>query len=56
MTTELRTNKPHINIVTRSGAVTGNDKAYGKKEIEATWVRKTTEKALSFDVYGGKEN
>ena len=50
MTAEPRTDEPHINIVTGSGVVVGNDKANGKKEFEATWVRKTTEKLLVFDI------
>jgi len=50
MPAEPRNNKPHINIVTRSGVVTGDDKADGKKEVEATSVRKTTEKFPMFDI------
>ena len=50
MTTKPRTGEPHINIVTRSGAMTRNDKANGKKEVEATWVRNTTEKSPVFDI------
>ena len=50
MTTEPRNNETHINIVTRSGVVTGNDKTDGKKDVEVTWVRKTIEKSPVFDI------
>lgn len=51
MTTEPRTDEPRIDIVTRNVAATGNDKADGKKVVEDTWVRKTTEKAPMFDIH-----
>lgn len=40
MTTEPREDEQHINIVTRSGVATGDDK--GKKIVEEIWLRKTT--------------
>jgi len=54
MIVEPREDQPRISIVTRSKVVTGNDKANWKKQAEATWVRKTTEKSFSFDIL--KEN
>lgn len=54
MTVELRTDEPCTNIVTRSGPAIGNDKEYGKKVVEHTWVRKTTNKALMFDIHKEK--
>lgn len=48
MTVEPRGGQKRIHIVTRSGAAIGNDKANGKKEVEATWVRKATGKYFSF--------
>jgi len=51
MTTELRTDEPHINIGTRNGAATGNDKLDGKKVFEDTWGRKTTDKAPMFNIH-----
>lgn len=54
MTAFPREDQLHIDIITRSGAVTGTDKGNGKKEAKATWVRKTTEKYLTFDIL--KEN
>ena len=51
MTTKPRTNEPHVNIVTRSGATTRKDKEDGKKETEATWVRNTIEKVPMFDIH-----
>ena len=50
MTTEHKEDQPHIDVVTRSETTTGNDKDNGKKEVEATWVRKTTKKAPTFDM------
>jgi len=35
--------------------MTGNDKVDGKKEVEATWIRKTTAKAHVFDILKEKE-
>lgn len=54
MTAEPRTDEPRINILTRSGVVTRDDKANGKKEVEATWVRKTTEKVNVFNIQSEK--
>jgi len=48
MTVEPREDEPRINIITRSGAVMGDDK--GKKKVEETWVRKTAEKAPGFSI------
>lgn len=45
--------EPHVNIVTRSGFVTGDDK--GKKKVEETWITKTTEKAPRFNIQKQKE-
>lgn len=47
--------QPCIDIVTRSGATTRDDKANGEKEAKPTWVRKTTEKALAFDILKEKK-
>ena len=48
MTTEPREDQPRIDIVIRIRAGTRNDKANGKKKVEATWVRKTTDKSPEF--------
>lgn len=53
MTVEPREYEPHINIVTKSGATSRDDK--GKKKVEETWVRKTTEKAPGFSIQKEKE-
>lgn len=50
-----REDQPCIGIVTRSRTATGNDKAEGKKEVEATWIRKTIEKSLAFDIVKEKK-
>lgn len=55
MTVEPREDQPCIDIVTRSGNVTENDKAEGKKEVEATWIRKTTENSPTFDILKEKK-
>lgn len=55
MTMEPRINEPHINFVTRSGVVTRDDKENGRKEVKATWVRKTNEKVFVFDIQKEKE-
>lgn len=52
---ELRIDEPHMNIVTRSGVVTGNDKADGNKVVEDTWVRNNKKKALMFDLHKEKK-
>lgn len=44
MIAKPREDQPRIDIVTRIRTVTGNDKADVKKEVEATWIRKTTKK------------
>lgn len=53
MNVEPREDEPHVNIVARSGATTGDDK--GKKKVEETWVRKTIEKAPRFSILKEKE-
>jgi len=50
MSVEQRTDETFINIVTRRWVVIENDKEYGKKEVEATRVRKTTENSHVFDI------
>jgi len=55
MTVEPREDQPRIGIVTRSGTATGNDKADGRKEVEATWIRKATKKAHVFDILKEKQ-
>ena len=42
MIAEPREYQPRIEIITRIGTATGNDKVDGKKEAKARWVRKTT--------------
>ena len=55
MTAEPRIDEPRINIVKRSGATTRNDQANGNKEVEATWIMETTEKAPTFDALNEKK-
>lgn len=55
MTAKPRTDEPLINIETRSGSATRNVKADGKKVVEDTWVRNTTEKASMFNIHKEKE-
>ena len=55
LTVDPKKDEPYISIVTRSGAATGYDKANGKKEVEATWVRKTTEQSYAFDILKEKK-
>ena len=50
MTFEPREDELHINIVTRSRVETGDENTEGKKKIEDTWVRKTSEKSPGFIV------
>ena len=50
MIVEPRTDEPCVNVVTRSGVASGNDKIDGKPEAEAPWVRKTTKKAPTLDI------
>lgn len=55
MIAEPSTNEDHISIVTKSGVATRDDKENGKNEDEATWVRKSIEKSLVFDIQKEKE-
>jgi len=50
MTTERRTDDPQINIVTRSRALTGDDRVNEKKEYETTWVRNIAKKSSVFNI------
>jgi len=55
MYAEPRIDEPHVSIVMRSGVVIGNDKADGKKEVEAAWVRQIVEKVPPFNILKEKE-
>lgn len=46
---------PSVNIVTRSGIATGEDKVEGKKPISNTWVCRVGEKNVGFDLQILKE-
>lgn len=41
---------PSVNIVTRCGVATSEDKAEGKQPILDTWVRRPCEKNFGFDI------
>lgn len=53
MAIEPREHEPCINIITRRGAATRDDK--GKKKVEETWVGKTVEKLLGFNIQKKKD-
>ena len=53
MRAEPREEDKSVNIVLRSGIMTGDDK--GKYLEEDEWVRKTSEKEVGFDLEHAKE-
>jgi len=53
MRAEPREEDPNLNIMLRSGMMTGEDK--GKKHEESEWVCKAIEKEVGFDLECTKE-
>ena len=47
---------PSINIVTRSGVATGEDKVEGKQLDSDSWFRKVNERNVGFDLHREKRD